>query len=217
MSARGRGAPVRGVRSLGCIALFLLAGSCGSPIGPSEGELIPQLGDLDFAAVSPAVSYDLWELRESFGGVEHSVIGSGGAKARSEIDLDLLAAFDATTVPFGFGPGCLPGHCFYYFAALAGAEIVTARLAGEVADFLGAIGSPEEAALVASAHGYHWGSERETSSVEPVGDGYELVVLQTIEFCDPVRVDRFRLRVSASGDLSVLASEVWEREEGVCI
>lgn len=199
------------------MALLLLAGSCGSPIGPTEGELIPQLGDMDFAAVSPAVSYDLWELRHSFGGLEHSVIGSGGMKARSEMEPDLLLAFDATTVPSGFGPGCLPGHCFYYFAALMGTETVTARSAGEVADFLGSIGSPEEAALVAAAHGYHWSSERETSSVQAAGDGYELVVLRTIEFCDPVRVDRFRLRVSASGDVSVLASEVWEREEGVCI
>lgn len=213
----GRTAPVRGARSLGCIALFLLAASCGSPIGPTQGELIPQLGDMDFAAVSPAVSYDLWELRRWVGGVEDAVIGSGGTKARSEIQPGLLAVFDATTVPSGFGPGCLPGDCFYYFAALTGTEIETVRSAEEAADFLEAIESPEEAALVASSHGYHWGSERETSSVRPVDGAYELVVLQTVEFCDPVRVDRFRLRVAASGDLSVLASEVWRRDEGVCI
>ena len=191
--------------------------SCGDGFGPVEGEPPPPLEELDFSRVSPAGSPALWELRSAMEGTPHRVIGEGGTRMREEIDPDLLAAFDATTAADGFGPGCPPVRCYLYFVVLDGTEIETARTTEEAVDFLGSIGSAEEAALVAAAHGYHWGQEPETGSVRPSGDGFELVVLRTVELCDPVRTDRFRLRVSASGELSVRDREVWRRDEGVCI
>lgn len=211
------GGPVGGMTAAALLAATLVGASCGDGVGPVGGEPIPPLRELDFGDVSPAVAYDLWELRRRMDGTPHEVIGAGGTASRDEIDPALLEEFDAASPSSGFGHGCLPGSCFFYFAGLDGTAIETADTVEEGVDFLGSIDSPEEAALVATIHGYYWGQERETGSVRRAGDGYELVVLRLVEVCAPVRTDRFRVRVSVSGRLSVLASEVWQRDENACI
>lgn len=213
----GPAGPVSGSIAAALIATTLAAGSCGDGIGPIGGEPLPPLRELEFADVSPAFAYDVWELRQHMEGTPHEVIGAGGTASKGEIDPALLGEFDAASPSSGFGPGCLPGSCFFYFAGLVGPAIETAGTVEEAVDFLGSIDNPEEAALVATIHGYYWGQERETGSVRTSGDGYELVVLRLVEICSPVRTDRFRVRVSASGRLSVLASEVWQRDENACI
>lgn len=195
----------------------LVATACGEFVGLDVFELIPPLAQLDYGAIRPAEPYDYWELRESFEGERHDVIGSGGVRARPEIDPEILAAFDSVTVSAGFAPFCLPGHCFRYIASILGASIETWQTAQQVAVFLGTIDTREEAILLALAHDYHWGATKETGAIRAIPQGYELVVLKTVSFCDPVQTDRFILHVLGSGRLEVAKSEVWHKESGVCI
>ncbi len=202
---------------------LLLAGfmlGCGSLVDLEDFEPIPSLSDLDLTAVNPALSWDYWELREGIGGPpdpdsRDRVIGRSGS--RGELDPEVVAALDTLHLQHGVGNRCLPGYCFFYIASVRESEIQTWSSAAAWADFFGVIDRPEEAILLAAAHDYHWGGMKETGAIKAVVDGYELVVLKTVGYCDPVQVDRFVLHISASGAVVVKESEVWSKEEGVCI
>ena len=183
----------------------------------SEFSALPVLAELDASAVEPAVETDLWELRRSDFGEVREVVLAGGTTGRDGVDPALLAAFDAVSPPFGFGTLCLPGDCFYFLASLRDATVEAWGTADDVRTFLGTIGAPEEAALVALAEGYSWQGRLETGAVRERSGGWDLVALRMVSSCDPVRTDQFLLRISAAGEVVVRDSRVWESVDGVCI
>lgn len=203
--------------------LLLTAGltlSCGSLVDLEEYDTIPELDSLDFAAVSPARSYEYWELRLAYGGppdpgVLDHVIGRSGS--RLELDPELVAALDTLHVEHGVGNRCLPVLCFFYIASVRESTIETWTSIADWIAFFGPIDRPEEAALLAAAHDYYWTGRKETGAIKAVADGYELVVLKTVAFCDPIQVDRFVLHVSSSGTITEKDSETWSKDEGECI
>ncbi|UCF21292.1 MAG: hypothetical protein JSU87_07905 [Gemmatimonadota bacterium] len=207
---------------LGLTRLLLASGmlGCGSLVDLEDFDPIPPLSDLDLTAVNPALPCEYWELREGFGGPpdpdsRDRVIGRSGS--RQELDLEVVAALDTLHLQHGVGNRCLPGYCFLYIASVRESEIEVWSSAAAWAVFFGVIDRPEEAVLLAAAHDYYWGGAKETGAIKAVADGYELVVLKTVRFCDSVQVDRFVLHVSASGAVTVKDSEVWSKEGGVCI
>jgi hypothetical protein len=206
-------------RSTALLVTALILG-CGSLVDLEEYDTIPVLGELDLGAVSPAVSYDYWELRRAFGGppdpeTPDRVIGASGS--RSELDPEVVAVLDTLHVSSGVGNRCLPAFCFFYVASVRESTIETWTSIGGWIVFFGSIDRPEEAALLAAAHDYYWTGRKETGAIKADDDGYELVVLKLVGFCDPVQVDRFVLHVSGSGVVTVKDSETWSKEDGVCI
>jgi hypothetical protein len=201
--------------------LVVCSAGCDSTTGLdvdlSAFNQIPSLEDLDYGSVVPGVDYDYWEYRLAYGNFEFQVFGSAGLHSREDLDADLLAVFDTVFPAFGFGNACLPGDCYYYVASVRGGTIETWAGPDGFRAFVEIIDSEADAILLARAHDYYWGSEKKTAAVRTVAGGYELVVLKTVEFCDPVQVNLYLLNISRDGTLAERQSAVWTRESGVCI
>ena len=178
---------------------------------------IPSLGELDYESVVPSADYNYWEYRLAYGDESFEVLGSAGPSAREELSPDLLAVFDAVFPAFGSGHACLPGNCYYYVASVEHNAVDAWSGPEGFRAFLGTIDAEADAILLARAHDYHWGSEKKTAAIRAVADGYELIVLKTVEFCDPVQTNLYLLHVSATGRLVERQSAIWERKSGVCI
>ncbi|HLG05533.1 MAG TPA: hypothetical protein VI383_05240 [Gemmatimonadales bacterium] len=198
------------------VAAALLT-ACSDFVSVAEYDQLPPLPQLDFSRVTPAGEFHLWELREASFAEPHLVIGRGGTADRNSLDPALVAAFDAAMPSFGFGEGCPPGDCFRYFISLEGNEIRIWSTAEAARAFLGTIDHLVEAALMASAEGYHWRDTRETSGGRITPDGFELVVLKIVSYCTPVQTDRFVLVVSAIGEIEIVRSQVWTKANEACI
>ncbi len=205
--------------AFGASVIILTVGCDDSLTWPLEGfSALPAFEQLDYASVTPARDYDLWELRYSFEGQGYEVLGSGGSKSKEEIDPSVLEAFEAAHPEVGFDIDCLPGFCYKYVASLEGTSVELWTTPERLSSFLALLETEADAALLAKAHGYYWiGDDVETGAIRAASAGYELVVLKLVETCDPVRVDRFRLQISATGVLSVRDSEVWQENRGACI
>jgi hypothetical protein len=206
------------------VALFgacLALAGCGDGLSVSlaEFDAIPRLADLSFGQVRPAAAQDYWELRLSFpGDATHEVIGFGGSLGKDELYPDVLAAFEAAHPESGFAVGCLPAGCYQYVVSAAGSAVATWATVERLVEFLAPIDSREDAILMANAHGYTWpGGDVETGGVRDLADGYDLLLLKLVRDCQPVQTDRFLLRVPRSGDVRVLGSEVWQKDEDACI
>ena len=199
------------------LSLLVLLG-CGSFLDPEDYEQLPPFENLDFATVTPSSSFLLWELRTgSEGGGPHSVLARGGSADPSAIPADLLAAFNATRASSGFDPTCLPGYCYKYFVSLEGTTIRIWDSVEEAREFIGSVTNRVEAAIIVKANGFYWMPPGETAGIRQVTSGFELVVLALVEFCDPIRYDRFLVHVATSGALEIRKREVWKREAGYCI
>ncbi len=170
--------------------------------------------DLTEGLAEKGVSY--WELR--IDGITQEVVTGGGVVARSEIDPDVLAAFDTTRVVDGFGQLCPPGDCFYYLAGLA--EGLEPRAWGSldaIQPLMAPVESPSEAAILALAAGYAWSDELVEGAVRRVGDDWHLVVTRRVSFCDPIEDERVLLAVARDGTLEILKRETLRSAGGVCI
>ena len=87
----------------------------------------------------------------------------------------------------------------------------------QLATLLGSIDTAQEALLLVDAAGYSlWCGDATRTSLREVADGYGFATKITAS-CDPVDTTRYHLRVSRTGDVSVLGSMVIEREFGTCI
>jgi hypothetical protein len=199
--------------------LLVCTAGCDSTTGLdvdlSTFSQIPSLGELDYGSVVPSADYDYWEYRFAYGNSSFEVVGSAGA--RDQLNADLLAVFDTVFPAFGFGHACLPGNCYYYVASVRNGAVDAWSGSEGLGAFLGTIDAEADAILLARAHDYHWGSEKKTAAIRAVADGYELIVLKTVEFCDPVQTNLYLLHISAAGSLAERQSAIWERESGVCI
>jgi hypothetical protein len=205
------------------IAFLAAAGSgCDSSIevDPRDYDKIPALEQLDYSQVDPAEALRYWEYRFGFGGPEsdHTVIGSGGATIKDSIDASLIASFDSARAETGFGVFCLPGYCYKYIVAIRGNHFALWATENELLNFLGEIDSREEAIMLIDANGYHWSTiDIQDGAIRDIDDGYELVVLKTVEFCAPIVTKRYLLRVSSTGVITVVEEEERYRNEGACV
>ena len=182
---------------------------------------IPDLGALDFGAVQPGEPVTYWELRWTWGFGPGEVIGSGGlAPCASATDPDACAAgWEALgVVGGGFAPGCLPGYCSYYVAVNAGDESWVITDAKSFAGFMAPIDTPEEAILVGLAKGYHWSTgDLSAGGVRESACGWELLLPELVQYCDPVASDRVLLQVTGEGLSKPLGAQAYDIMCGVCI
>ncbi len=207
----------------GGAALFaaLACDSSSFDVDPDQFELIPRLDALDFGQVQPASAHDYWEYRFSVAGATQtpdSVIGSGGNLTKGELDPAVAAELDATRPESGFGVSCLPGYCYKYIVAARGTTVELFATLPELNEFLGAIDYPEEAIMLVEGHGYYWDpTDGNAAGVRAVDGGHELLVLELVETCAPVQVDRSLVFVSTAGAVTERDSEVWSRDDDACI
>ncbi len=214
---------MRALAPIALVVLPYLAAGCGGcdPTEPCavDGEdfqQLPALDELDFNQVEPAEAYTYWEFRQDFGHRDFEVIATGGSEERMDLPPEVVAALDA--LPFvgsGFHNYCLPGLCGHYFTSVRDSEVRAWSFRDEVVEFLGPVDNAVEAALVVGAHGYYWRTP--DTGIRIVGDGYEALAFKMVRFCDPIRVDRYRLTVTREGLVTVVGSEVYSEKGGVCI
>lgn len=168
-----------------------------------------------FTLANPAT---YWELRrgrpDSF-----EVITSQGEKCGDADNIEVCRSeFDDMTAASGFGGSCLPGLCFGYIAVNrenTSSLIITPE---ELVTFLGTIDSASEAALIAFAHGYYWdASEVSAGSARVSEQGFELLVTELVQDCDPIVTDRVQVQVTPAGELTVLRQQTYRVNCGACI
>lgn len=176
---------------------------------------------VDDVMLAEAATY--WELRRtSPGGTIYSVELSAGDKCADAADADVCRQeFDDLTADTGFGPSCLPGACYQYIAVNRGDTHQVITTQEELVTFLGNIDTPTEAALIAYAHSYGWDASSEPAGaaggVRAVADGYELLVTELTQDCDPIVTDRVQLTVSAAGEATVARRQIYSVLCGACI
>ena len=198
--------------------LCLLAVGCANAfdIDGTEFARLANIRDLDYANVEPAQVHQYWELRYAFEQAPPTVVGSGGTSRRDQLDPAIRAALDTVRPPSGFATGCLPGFCYYYLVAANG-SIRTITTPPQLADFLGTVGSLEEAALLAHARGLHWDAQNAATGYRQVTNGWQILGLQLVRDCAPVQTDRVLLLIRDDGRVVELGREVYERSENACI
>jgi hypothetical protein len=202
------------------LALCVAATGCGSEVldvDISQFSRLPALAELDYSRVTPAESHDYWELRWTFsGGDGNRILGAGGLRPRTELAPDIVAALDSALPPSGFFAGCLPGHCYTFISAVNGTvEVLTSRQ--QLLQFLGPVGSVEEAALIAHSYNLHWAGNDPVTGYREVRDGWEILALQLVRACAPVQTDRVHVLVRRNGTLLELGREVHSRSENACV
>ncbi|MGH7481560.1 MAG: hypothetical protein ACRELV_05350 [Longimicrobiales bacterium] len=210
------------MRRLGILPMFALA-MCTSAtdldVDLGAFERLPSVDELDFTRIVPAREWDYWELRFSLGdGDIDNIVGSGGALSRTDLPAPVLSELDALAPPTGFARGCLPGHCFKFIAAVRGDRVFSFTRTDTLLEFLGGIGTSEEAILLVDAHGFNWQPADDDTGYRALdAGGWEFVVLDLVRDCAPIQIDRVLLRVSPEGTLSERARELWEKEDEMCI
>lgn len=202
-----------------CAALVLAACQSTTDIDTSGMERIPDFGTLDYTRIQPQ-AYDYWELRFSWGGGQprDSVLGSGGARTRAQIDTATLRVFDATRPPSGFAQGCLPAFCYMYIAAVSGSSVTIINSNEALRTFLAPIDTREEAMLLLRARSFYWHpDDGGVTGVARNGNGWEFVVLELVRDCAPVQTDRVHVIVRENGSINEREREVYERSQNACV
>jgi hypothetical protein len=182
---------------------------------------LPELEALEVAddvMLADAATY--WELRRTSPGSDvYAVVLSAGEKCAEAANADVCRQeFDDLSSGTGFGPSCLPGQCYQYIAVNRGDTHQVVASEAELVAFLGNIDTPTEAALVAYAHGYGWDpSEPSAGGVRAVEEGYEPLVTELTQDCDPIVTDRVQLIVSTDGQVTVTRRQIYSVLCNACI
>ncbi|HEX9691826.1 MAG TPA: hypothetical protein VGA22_06995 [Gemmatimonadales bacterium] len=198
-------------------ATLLLSAACDTPIDLDGLTPLPDEAELDLAVIALAEPVDYWEFRIGSPTAVWQVLGGAGTKTRDQLDSATLATFDSTIPPTGSSHRCLPGDCFFYVAAIRNDSIWSYSTPDELLTFLGPLGTIEEAALLVTFHDFDLGGDLDESGYRAAADGWELLVLKLVAYCDPIQTDRFLLHVSSSGVVTERSREVWRQSFGVCI
>jgi hypothetical protein len=201
------------------IAVTAFVAGCGG--GGFEPDLsgydaIPEIADLHLANVRTALAWDYWELREAIQPQAPTVLGSAGTSSRAELDPAVIAAIDAEMPTRGFAGRCLPGYCYKYIVAARAGQVQVVDAVEELMEFLGATDALEEAVLLLDAKSYFW-DLGDATGIRQVGNGWDAIVLELVNACAPVQLDRVRVRVDAAGRLNAGAREVWSKDSNSCI
>ncbi|HWN67866.1 MAG TPA: hypothetical protein VNM90_09505 [Haliangium sp.] len=208
---------------------------------PADGSACPMTEelweDVDLTAFTPLVKLEeldvesdvqlaeaatYWELRRTSPGGDDTIVLSAGDKCAEADDTDLCnQEFDDLTAATGFGPGCPPGSCFYYIAVNRGDTQQVVSSMEELVTFLGNIDTSTEAALIAHAHGYGWDVSTEPAgsagAVRATTEGYELLVTELTQDCDPIITDRVQLTVATEGEATPARRQIYGVICNACI
>ena len=118
----------------------------------------------------------------------------------------------------GFNPGCAPEQCRHYLVATRGDDVLLMTTADEATAFFAPLERAQEAALIASFHGYSWRDHDELSGLaRPIDSGFELVLEKLTAQCQPIATHRFLLRVTAAGTITPLCSQLHSIECMACL
>jgi hypothetical protein len=201
------------------VAFTAFAAACsGSGFEPdlSGYEASPEVADLHLANVQPALAWDYWELREAIQPEAPTVLGSAGTSGRAGLDPAVIAAIDAQMPTRGFAGRCLPGYCYKYIVAARAGQVQVIDTVDDLIEFLGPTDALEEAVLLLDAKSYFW-DLGDATGIRQVGNAWDAVVLELVNACAPVQLDRVRVRVDAAGRLNAGAREVWSKDANSCI
>jgi hypothetical protein len=207
----------------------------GGPAACPEPEEL--WADIDIAAFTPLAAIDeldiaadvmlpdapdYWELRMTTpeGAGMFEVVLAAGEKCAGAADVAACQmAFDALTAAEGFGPGCEPDECHHYVVVNRGETNEVIADYGDLVTFLGSIDTPTEAALLAHAEGYAWDADEPAAgSIRSVdATGYELLVTELTEYCEPVVTERVQIMVSSMGEINDTRRQVFTAECTACL
>lgn len=118
----------------------------------------------------------------------------------------------------GFVISCLPVGCYTFLRHQTDGINQIVETDEELLSFLGSIDSKGDALIWALANDYYWNINNiENGAVKEACEGYELVVSKIVSSCTPLQIDRFHLRISSSGEITILDQEVIDYDENLCI
>ncbi|WBL21236.1 hypothetical protein [Zunongwangia sp. HRR-M8] len=217
------------IKKLSILALTILLFSCsddddGIKVNFDDFEAIPE--EYPFSDINPETPISYFEYIQTMPDYEdpddpnsiiyrNTILFSFGETCS---DVDCKTAFNELQAEEGFNYGCLPGYCFSYIKYQRQEDNFLVTSKEDVLNFLGEISTPGEALLVARANGYYWAvDDKNNGAYKQVEDGFELIVRQTVKFCEPVQTDRFYIKISADGTISILKQEVAEVLENACV
>jgi hypothetical protein len=181
------------------------------------------IDELDVAAdVMLPVAVDYWELRVTSpeGAGMFEVVLSAGEKCAAAANVEQCQmALDALTSDEGFGPGCAPDECHHYIVVNRGETNEVIADYGDLVTLLGTIDTPTEAALLAHAEGYTWDvDDPAAGSIRSVdATGYELLVTEMVEDCEPIVTDRVQITVSSEGEITDTRRQVFSSACTECL
>lgn len=220
------GAPDAGAPDAGTDGGAGDAGVCPSPdelwddVDLTQFTALPALEQLGAEGTfTLAESATYWELRRGRPDGNFDVILSVGEKCAEAENAEVCRSeFEDMTAASGFGGSCLPGQCFGYIAVNRENTSSLVITREELVTFLGTIDSPAEAALIAFAHGHYWDeSEPSGGSARVSEEGFELLVTELVQDCDPIVTDRVQAQVSPAGKLTITRRQVYRVNCGACI
>lgn len=197
--------------------LTIIQNGCGHDGVDVDLKKFEEIPELDFSAISIAGDAGYWELRDALilYQSDFTVIGKNGSLCHEAADPNRCNSdFLALSPDTGFTPHGHPLGSVYYIAANKGDDNWVIVTLEEAKQFIGELESEQEAALWALVNGYHWTSEKVNGAIRKVAEGFELIVIQTVRWCDPIQVNRFHILITADGTVEQLGQEVFLREVG---
>ncbi|MDT0677396.1 hypothetical protein [Autumnicola musiva] len=199
------------------ISSLLFAG-CEDDDVNADGSYEPISTQYPYDELSLKEEIDYFELMQGPEEYEEKVFSYGELCAGAENTEECISSFSDLTSENGFTYGCLPTECNYYIRYNKDAESFVVDSKEELLNFLGAIDAKSDAILWAFAHDYYFPINNiEDGAIKKVTGGYELILLKTVSYCSPVQTNRFHLKISTDGEITVLAEEVQSKDENSCI
>ncbi|WP_350293532.1 hypothetical protein [uncultured Croceitalea sp.] len=202
---------------MGILILALLS-SCGDDENTNNinavAEDFEQISDrYPYEELEPSMEVDYWELIYSTDFQVEDILVSSGTKCQNASPQDdCIFQFDSfENNEEGFAEDCLPDFCFYYIKYNIGNETLVAANPRSVRDFLGTINTRSDAILLVFSNDYRFSTDiKEVGGIRKIPSGYELLVTKLISTCNPLRIDRFHLKVGIDGKIDILGSEIYD-------
>lgn len=192
--------------------------------GQLEGYSAPACegSSLAVSGLSPAVPVDFVQLRQrlSVGGpaTERVESSSGTACATASDTAACEVTLRNLTSQSGFRQDCLQVCTAYYLATTRGDEVAAHTTLEALKGLLGTIDTTQEAVLVAFAEKYNLTCDNlARGAVRANGDGsFNVVATRGFACGAGTEVTRFILRISPTGEVKEVSSEVLERGSPNC-
>lgn len=170
--------------------------------------------------ILPADQYDYFEIRYAWcGSIDFETKYSRGSKCIYFQDSALcVAEIDSLISDHGFHWECLPGCCAYYVVAQLDQINLIYDSVENLKTFLGAIDSKSDALFYAFSEGYYYKYDsKNTAAIKEVDNGYQIIALKMVNYCDPIQVDKFLLEITYEGEINILEQKIYDKTIGACI
>jgi hypothetical protein len=180
-----------------------------------EFEAIPESSFYD--NIIPEAPVDYFEIVTYLDEIIFS-FSQGELCADAEDMANCINEFDNLIAEDGFVISCLPAGCYTFIRQQTDGINQLITTDEELLEFLGSIDSKGDALLLALANDYYWSiNDIENGAIKNACSGYELIVSKIVSSCAPLQINRFRLRITPSGQIIILDQEVIEFDENLCI